>query len=365
VPRRADYLVVGSGLTGATIARQLTDAGFDVLVLERRSHAGGNVHDSEHASGIRVHTYGPHSFRTNDESLWAFVNGIAPFRPFEAVVKALVNGRLENWPVAASCVARMAGPQWKPSFTGEPLNFEEAALAMMPREVYEAFVRGYTEKQWGRPAATLAASLARRFDVRADDEPRLSRHRFQGIPEHGYANFMQQLLRGIEVLLDCDYLEHRADFEAAKSVVYTGPIDEFFGFDAGRLAWRGQRREHEWQAGAGYAQPCLQVNNPGPADGAHIRTIEWKHLMRPADAASTAGTLLTREYPVTPEDPGAFEYPFPDESNARLYEAYRERAQAIAGLLVCGRLGEYRYYDMDQAIARARLHARRLLARAV
>ncbi len=357
----ADYLVVGSGLTGAVIARTLVDAGRSVLVLDRRSHPGGNVHDHFHPSCIRIHTYGPHYFRTNDERLWSFVNRFASFYPYEAAIKSLVDGQFENWPIAASYIRRTVGDDWKPSFQGTPGNFEEASLALMPRLIYDRFVRGYTEKQWGVPAAALSASLARRFDVRDDDEPRLRRHQYQGIPEEGYSGLMRGILAGIPVILNCDYLRHRDDFQATRMTIFTGPIDEYFSFDLGRLKYRGQRREHDYLPDVQFAQPCGQVNNPDPNNGPHIRTLEWKHMMRPDYAARIQGTVLTREVTITPVDPGDYEYPFPDDANTQLYRAYRERAASIPQLLVCGRLGEYRYYDMDQAIARAQMLAANLL----
>lgn len=358
----ADYLVVGSGLTGAVIARTLVDAGHRVLVLDRRNHCGGNVHDHVHASGIRIHTYGPHYFRTNDDGIWAFVNRFARFYTYEAALQTLVEGRHENWPIAASYIRRVIGESWTPEFRGTPGNFEEASLAMMPRLIYEKFVRGYSEKQWGVPARALAAELAKRFDVRADDEPRLMRHKYQGIPEDGYAAMMRAMLAGIPVLLNVDYLRHQHEFSATHRVIFTGPIDEFFGCDCGRLAYRGQRREHEYRPDVDRAQPCGQVNNPDPANGPHIRTLEWKHMMPAAHAARIRGTVLTRETTISPENPNDYEYPFPDAANARLYREYRERVEAMPGVLVCGRLGEYRYYDMDQAIARAQLLAARLVA---
>jgi UDP-galactopyranose mutase len=357
----SDYLIIGSGLTGAVIARKLADAGKSVLVLERRSHLGGNVHDHFHASGIRVHTYGPHYFRTNDEDLWRFVNRFAEFYKYEAAIKSFVDDAYENWPVTGSYVQRIAGKDWKPVFTGPPANFEEASLAMMPEIVYEKFVKGYTEKQWGVPARTLSAQLARRFDVRADDETRLMRHKFQGLPKAGYAGLMRNLLDGIRVILDCDYLRHKNEFSARAGIVFTGPIDEFFSCDLGHLKYRGQKREQEFLPDIDFAQPCAQVNNPDPANGPHLRTLEWKHMMEPADARRISGTVLTRETTITPADANDFEYPFPDAANAQLCAAYRERAQKITGLLICGRLGEYRYYDMDQAIARALILAERLL----
>ena len=175
----ADYVVVGSGLTGAVIARLLADAGREVLVVDRRPHPGGNVHDTVRQGGIRVHTYGPHYFRTNSESVWRFVNRFAHFYRYEAVLASLVDGRYERWPVAAEYIRRTVSDAWQPAFSGTPSNFEEASLAMMPESVYRSFVKGYTEKQWGVTARSLSADLAGRFDVRTDDDLRLKRQRHQ------------------------------------------------------------------------------------------------------------------------------------------------------------------------------------------
>ncbi len=362
---KIDYLIVGSGLTGSVIARTLNDVGKQVLVVERRPHLGGNVHDHFHPSGIRIHSYGPHYFRTNNEKLWAFVNRFSKFYTYEAALKSWVDGRYENWPIAGSYIRQRIGQNWQPEFGGQPTNFEEASLALMPRLIYEKFVKGYTEKQWGVSAKMLSADLAKRFDVRADDEPRLMRHKYQGIPVDGYANLMSRMLEGIPIVLNCDYLKHRELFHARKLTVFTGPIDEYFGFDLGRLKYRGQRREHEYLPDVDFVQPCGQVNNPDPTNGGHIRTLEWKHMMPREYAARIRGTVLTRETTITPEDPSNYEYPFPDEANTRLYQTYRARAEKISNLLICGRLGEYRYYDMDQAIARALVLARRILTQQI
>jgi UDP-galactopyranose mutase len=362
---QVEYLVVGSGLTGATMARLLADAGRSVLVVERRSHLGGNVYDHTHASGIRVHTYGPHYFRTNNDAVWQFVNRFAEFYPYQAELLSYVDGAYEQWPVTGSYIRALCGQRWEPDFTGEPANFEEASLAMMPRIVYEKFVREYNEKQWGVPAQTLDVQLARRFEVRWDDEPRLMRHKYQGIPQRGYAELMRRLLDGIPVQLNVDYLAHRSLFKPGCMTIFTGPIDEYFDFDLGRLEYRGQQREHEYLPHVDLALPCGQVNNPQHRHGVHLRTLEWKHMMPPAHACEIEGTLLTRETTVTPMDPNDYEYPFPDTRNRRLYAAYRARARQIPGLLICGRLGEYRYYDMDQAIARAHVLTQRILQETV
>ena len=358
---RADFVVVGSGLTGAVIARQLVDAGRDVLVLERRDHLGGNVHDFRHPSGIRVHTYGPHYFRTNSTKVWDFVTRFADFYRYDAVVASWVDGRFERWPVSSDYIRRAIGPAWRPAFSGVASNFEEASLAMMPEAIYHKFVKGYTEKQWGVPACALSAELAGRFDVRDGEDARLKQHRHQGIPTGGYAQFMASMLDGIPVVLGCDYLAARDRFRVGRVLVFTGCIDELFSFELGRLHYRGQTRQHRYLPDVDLAQPCGQVNVPDPADGPRVRTLEWKHMASAEERSAARGTVLTDETPSTPDDPDRFEYPFPDAANKRLYHAYRDRARRIPGLLVCGRLGEYRYYDMDQAIARALLLARRLL----
>jgi len=360
--RKVDYLVVGAGLTGGVIARLLKDAGHDVLIVDRRDHVGGNVHDHVHESGVRVHTYGPHYFRTNSDRIWGFVTRFAEFYRYEASLKTLVDGGYENWPIAASYIARHIGNDWTPEFTDAPTNFEEAALSLMPRAVYEKFIKEYNEKQWGVPAHTLSADLCKRFDVRADDEPRLKPDcKHQGIPVKGYADFTEKLTEGIPTELGFEYTERRDEIEVGQLTVFTGPIDAFFGYELGRLMYRGQRREHTYHADQDYAQPCGQVNTPMHDQGPAIRTLEWKHMMHPDEARGAKGTVLTTETPYTPTEAGGYEYPFPDNTNAELYQRYRAMADDLPGVLVCGRLGEYRYFDMDQAIARAMLLAERVL----
>lgn len=335
-----DFLIVGAGLTGATIARTLTDSGHRVCVIDQRDHVGGNVHDHQR-NGIRVHTYGPHYFRTNNERIWRFVNRFAEWWRYEPSLRSLVHGRLEHWPITSVYLAEHC-PDWRPTFTGKPTNFEQACLAIMPEQVYEDFVKGYTEKQWGQPAHTLAAELAGRFHIQPPGETRLKTHRWQGIPTHGYTAFMEAVLDGIDVRVQTPYPAG----PPASHVIYTGPIDAYHQHRLGRLRYRGQTRHHTWHPTV--QQPVGQVNNPGP--GAHIRTLEWVHMQPGVHKGSV----------ITTETPGeGLEYPYPDATNAELYRRYR--AIPTPGVTICGRLGEYRYYDMDQAIGRAFVIARQLL----
>ena len=262
-----DYLIVGAGLTGATIARALHDQGLRVIVVDRRADAGGNVHDHVHPSGIRVHTYGPHYFRTDSAAIWNFVCRFARFYPYEARIATRVDDRYEPWPLTQAQVTRLAGAGWQPAFSGKPRNFEEASLRLMPRSIYETFVKGYTQKQWGIAPDRLDASLASRCPLRADDDHRLSQKRYQGLPYGGYAAFMNRMLADIPIVLRCDYLRERATLPRARHVVYTGPIDEYFDNCFGRLRYRRQARAHRYLPDVEYAQPHAQVNNPGSPPG--------------------------------------------------------------------------------------------------
>jgi UDP-galactopyranose mutase len=232
---------------------------------------------------------------------------------------------------------------------------------MMPEPIYRRFVHDYTAKQWGVEPERLSASLATRFEIRTTDDLRLKTHTYQGLPEAGYSAFVHAMLAGIPVLSNCDYLRHKTEFVARKLLLFTGPIDEYFAFDIGRLMYRGQRRDHVFYATTRFRQPAVQINYPH-SDTTMIRSVEWKHAMPPEAQALIAGTVVTSEIPYSPSDPRDYEYPFPDEANRALYAAYRTRAKCEHRTVFCGRLGEYRYYDMDQAIGRAMTIAARILA---
>lgn len=349
--------IVGSGLTGASIARLLHDAGIRVSVFERRGHIGGNVHDFVHPSGIRIHTYGPHYFRTNSPSIWSFVQRFGTFHTYRAVVKSWVDEQYENWPISAEYLQRIEASDYLKQahpFSTSAKNFEEAALRLMPVAVYEKFVKNYTLKQWGVEPTRLSPDLIKRFNIHHDNDPHLTPgYRWQGIPLKGYAHWMNQMLEGIEVHLNVDYLKHKQAFELPDYTVFTGAIDAFFGFDLGHLQYRGQQREHVFLPNTDWYQPCAQVNNPSLDANPHIRTLEWKHMLPLTEQQLIQGTIITREIPFSPENIDQYEYPFPDAANQVLYQRYCERAAKIPNLLICGRLGEYRYYDMDQALGRA------------
>ena len=350
-----DYIVVGAGLTGATIARVLHDAGKDVLVVERREVVAGNCHDYME-SGIRVQTYGPHCFRTNSEAVWKFVNRFSEWYDFAAKLLTNIDGTIAPWP------PMVTNPGLPDGVAIE--NFEDAVLSKMCRIHYDAYVRGYTIKQWGVHPRELLPTLATRVKPRKDPrDTRLSQYKYQALPRQGFTALVEAMLEGIQVERGIDWLSTHGQFEGKRRTFYTGALDELFDFNQGRLMYRAQRREHHRYPAKGFHQPGFQVNYPS-LNVPHIRSIEWRWMMEIPWIYEGEQTIITTETPYTPDSPLDYEYPFPTAANHALYAKYRTRADAIPGLQVCGRLGEYRYLDMDQAIARAMVLAQRELDRA-
>ncbi len=351
---KADFIIVGAGLTGSTIARLLTDNNQDVIILERKNHIAGNVYDYRHESGAMIHKYGPHYFRCGSEKIWNFLNRFTDFYKWSAELKSKVEGEFLNWPVNMSFIEKVAGPpeEWN-LFKGEPLNFEEACLTKMPYKLYELFIKGYTEKQWGVKCTDLDKELANRITInKANVNTLTPNHKWNALPAKGYTEMVKSMLDGIPVITDFDYLVNQSKVIANKLLLFTGPIDEFFNYKYGKLKYRGQNRRIEHLQDVEQFQPCIQVNYPN-IDDPRIRTIEWKHLMHADEKEKVQGTVLTHETPFTPENSNQYEYPFPDKLNKHLYEQYRKEADSLSNVFICGRLGEYRYYDMDQAIGRA------------
>lgn len=354
MPISADYIVVGSGLTGATIARQLFDAGREVLVVEKRDHVAGNCYDFIDAeSGIRMNAHGPHYFRTSSEEIWEYARRFAAFRKFEAHIKSCVDGKIYSYPVTMDMIHSFVGPAYQPDEHAGENSFEGECLTKMPRIVYDKFVRGYTEKQWGKPATELSAGLASRVEVRAGKDRRLSTKKYQGVPVEGYTHWIGNMLEGIETHLRVDYLSQFHLYQPRKKLIFTGPIDSFLKHVFGELEYRSQRRDNFYYPDYDWMLPACQINYPSPRIKI-IREIEWKHIW-PTDKV---GTLITQEMPVA----GGEEYPVPDARNADIYTQYRELADSMSDTVICGRLGENRYLDMDQAIGRAMSIARKICA---
>lgn len=349
-----DYLIIGAGLTGSTIARLLYEKKYKVLILERRNHIGGNIYDYNHASGIKVHKYGPHYFRTNSDKIWSFVNRFSNFYKYEAEVKTIIDDNIENWPITKDYIINNIGIDWKPAFNGIPQNFEEAALSLMPKSIYNKFIRDYNIKQWGKQPKELETNLIKRFDIRENHELKLILNKkYQGLPTDGYSNMISNMIKDIPIILGFDFIKNRNTFNPKKMTIYTGPIDEFFNFDLGKLEYRGQKRVHKYLPYTNWYQSHVQINNPSLKNGTYIRRIEWKHLLPYYSRTHIKGTVITDEIPFTPSNPQNYEYPFPSNKNKLLYKQYEKRAFKTSKLLICGRLGEYKYYDMDQAIGRA------------
>lgn len=359
--KRADYIIVGCGLTGAAIARQLHEAGNSVRIVEQRAHIGGNVYDGLHACGIRFHHYGPHYFRTDSEPIWQFVTRYGEFYPYQAVIKSYARGRMFSWPLHRREVMEHFGDCQPQQAQPVATNFEQAMLAQLARPVYETFIGAYSEKQWGVPPQQLTVDLAGRIELRESGEQRLKTSRYQGIPLGGYTRWFERLLAGIDIDLEVDFLSRKEEYRWNKKLIYTGPIDRFFGCCHGRLAYRAQQRSHLFLPQVEQALPCGQVNYPQWQEGVHIRAIEWRHMLAPGEY-NGSGTLITTETPYTPQSWLDLEYPCPEQASRDRYARYRAMAKQRQDLVICGRLGEYRYLDMDQALARALYLARKLLA---
>ena len=359
-----DYLVVGSGLFGAVFARQATDAGKTVLVIDKRPNVAGNVY-TEKVEGINFHKYGAHIFHTNNTEVWNYVNRFATFNRFTNSPVANYKGELYSMPFNMYTFNKMWGvvtpeeaaakiEEQKKEITGEPQNLEEQAISLVGREIYEKLVKGYTEKQWGRDCKELPAFIIKRLPVRLTFDNNYFNALYQGIPIGGYTKLVENLLDGIEVQLNVDYLVDRAKWDAiAEKVVYTGAIDAFFNYSLGNLEYRSVRFENEV-----LDIPNFQGNaavNYTDRETPWTRIIEhkWFEFGKDENGNDLPKTIISREYSSEWKPGDEPYYPVNDEKNGALYKEYRALADQEGKVIFGGRLGEYKYYDMDAVIASA------------
>ena len=360
-----DYLVVGAGLYGAVFARQAADAGKKVLVIDRRGHIGGNVY-TEKVEGIDFHKYGAHIFHTNNEAVWRYVNRYVSFNRFTNSPVANYKGELYSlpfnmytfnkmWGVVTPDQAReMIEAQRREAGITEPQNLEEQAISLVGVDIYEKLIKGYTQKQWGRPCRELPSFIIKRLPVRFTFDNNYFNALYQGIPLGGYTRLVENLLKGVEVRLNLDYLEHKQELDAlADRVLYTGPIDAYFGYSLGALEYRSVRFEHEL-----LDKPNFQGNaavNYTDAETPYTRIIEhkWFTFGKDEQGQDLPQTLISREYSSEWHPGDEPYYPVNDDKNSALYERYKALGQQEQQVLFGGRLGEYKYYDMDAVIAAA------------
>lgn len=354
-----DYLIVGTGLFGAVCAHELARAGKSVLCIDRRSHIGGNVY-TENVEGIHVHRYGAHIFHTSDRAVWEYVNRFAEFVPFINSPVARYGREMYNLPFNMNTFVRLWKDVCTPSEARarieaerdtsieEPKNLEEQALKLVGRTVYEKLIKGYTEKQWGRPCSELPAFILRRVPVRFTFDNNYFNDRYQGIPAGGYTRLVAKLLSDADVRLSCDFLAHREEISAmARRIIYTGPIDAYFGYRFGALGYRSLRFETET-----LDVPDFQGNavvNYTSAEVPYTRIIEHKHF----EGGTQPVTVITREYPAEWKKGDEPYYPVNDEKNDRLFARYQALAAQEKNVVFGGRLGQYRYFDMDDTVAAA------------
>lgn len=364
-----DFLIVGAGLYGAVFAHEVKKAGKTCLILDKRSHIGGNAY-TEQVAGIQMHRYGAHIFHTSSKEIWRYVHQFAEFNRFTNSPLASYKGELYHlpfnmntfnkmWGVATPEEAKqIIGQQRRDSFTENPRNLEEQAINLVGRDVYEKLIRGYTEKQWGRPCHELPAFIIRRLPVRFTYDNNYFNDPYQGIPIGGYTAMIERMIEGIEVRLGVDYLADKAYWDGlGKQIVYTGPVDAYFNYRFGVLAYRSLSFESELLDIDNYQGNA--VVNYTDAKIPYTRIIEHKHF----EFGKQPQTLITREFSSEWKQGDEPYYPINDEPNSRLYAEYKQLADAEEHVIFGGRLGEYKYYDMDKVIAAALRKARVVLSR--
>lgn len=355
--KKYDYLVVGAGLFGAVFAREATNRGKTCLVIDRRDHIAGNIY-TEKTEGINVHRYGAHIFHTSDKRVWEYINRYAEFNNYINSPVAVYKDELYNLPFNMNTFSRLwnvrtpaqAQKIIREQIAGlnikEPKNLEEQALLLAGRDVYEKLVKGYTEKQWGKPCTELPPFIIRRLPLRFTFDNNYFNDRWQGIPIGGYTAIVEKLLDGADVRLNCDYRGVKGK-GLAERVVYTGMIDEYFDYRLGELEYRSLRFETEILDEENHQGNA--VVNYTDAEVPYTRVIEHKHF----EKVQTPKTVVTREYSLAWQKGTEPYYPVNDEKNNALYGKYRALAEEEKNVVFGGRLGSYKYYDMDKVIAAA------------
>ena len=355
-----DYLIVGSGLFGSTIANRLKKSGKKVLVIEKRNHIAGNVY-TENIEGINVHKYGAHIFHTDYKDVWDYVNSFIEFNRYTNSPIARYKDEIYNMPFNMNTFSKIWTDvitpedalrhinEEKKEITGEPKNLEEQAISLVGRTIYEKLVKCYTEKQWNRDCKELPAFIIKRLPVRLTYDNNYFNDRYQGIPIGGYTKLVEKMLEGIEVQLNTDYLSNKEYYDSlAEKTVYTGPLDEYFNYSLGELEWRSLRFENKIYNTENYQGNA--VINYTSHDQEYTRSIEHKHFEFVTDNKKT---IVTYEYPVDYKEGMEKYYTVNDDKNNALAEKYRELANKETNVIFGGRLAEYKYYDMDDVIKRA------------
>ena len=358
-----DYLVVGSGPYGAIFAYEAAKRGNKVLVVEKRSHIGGNIYTHKE-NGINVHDYGAHIFHTDNKEVWDYVNQFTEFNGYINQVVANYKGELYNLPfnmntfyqmwgvkTPAEAQAKIKEQREASGVTGEPKNLEEQAISLIGTDIYQKLIKGYTEKQWGRKATELPSFIIRRLPTRFTFDNNYFNHRYQGVPVDGYTAIIEGMLADekIDVLLDTDFLDDKETFMAEfPKVVYTGMIDAFFDYSHGELEYRSVHFESE-KLDTDNAQGNAVINYTD-AETPYTRVMEWRHFDKQGDPNVT---IVTKEYPQDWDRTKEAYYPGNDERNSAIFEEYREQTSDYPNVIFGGRLGNYKYYDMDQVFAAA------------
>lgn len=354
-----DYLIVGAGLYGAVFAQEAKKAGKSCLVIDKRDHIAGNIYTQE-MEGIQVHRYGAHIFHTNNRQVWEYLGQFAEFNRYTNSPVANYKGEIYNMPFNMNTFNKLWGvitpaeaqakiqEQRAAAGITEPKNLEEQAISLVGTDIYEKLVKGYTEKQWGRPCSQLPAFIIQRLPVRFVYDNNYFNALYQGIPVGGYTAMVQKMLEGIEVRLGQDYLENKAGWDAqAKKVIYTGPIDAYFGSCYGPLEYRSVRFETEVLDTPNYQGNA--VVNYTDAETPYTRIIEHKHF----EFGTQSKTVISREYSAEWKPGDEPYYPVNDQKNGELYARYKALADQEGKTIFGGRLGEYKYYDMDKVVEAA------------